>query len=72
MAMFLEQFARLSAVRATRSKYGFEPFTPAVSLEPNSATFFQRANVSVYKPEEAVGLQFDHLWLINMNDQVWP
>ena len=28
--------------RATRSKYGFEPFTPAVSLEPNSATFFPR------------------------------
>ena len=34
--------------------------------------FSQRANIAVYRPEEAVGLQFDHLWFINMNDQVWP
>ncbi len=28
--------------------------------------------VSVYTMTEAVGLRFDHVWLLNFNDQVWP
>ena len=69
----LEQFARLSAVTG--------PFDLSTSVgrlrllcrsTQTQQYFSQRANIAVYRPEEAVGLQFDHLWFINMNDQVWP
>ena len=29
-------------------------------------------NLSLYSLEEAAGLEFDYVWLLNMNDQVWP
>ncbi len=37
-----------------------------------SQTFDSRCQISQYSIEEAAGLQFDHIWLLNFNDQVWP
>ncbi len=34
--------------------------------------FDSRCQISVYSMTEATGLQFDHVWLLNFNDQVWP
>ena len=69
----LEQFARLSAVIGPLDlNTALSRLRLLCRSNQTQQHFFQRANVSVYKPEEAVGLQFDHLWLINMNDQVWP
>ena len=34
--------------------------------------FDNRCQISVYSMTEATGLQFDHVWLLNFNDQVWP
>ncbi len=69
----LEQFARLSAVTGPLDlNTALSRLRLLCRSNQTQQHFFQHANVSVYKPEEAVGLQFDHLWLINMNDQVWP
>jgi ATP-dependent helicase/nuclease subunit B len=37
-----------------------------------SQTFDALRPISLYSIEEATGLEFDHLWLLNFNDQVWP
>lgn len=37
-----------------------------------SQTFDTCCQISQYNIEEAAGLQFDHIWLLNFNDQVWP
>lgn len=34
--------------------------------------FDAHKNISVLKPEEALGLQFDHIWLMAMDDKSWP
>lgn len=35
-------------------------------------TFDARCQISQYSIEEAAGLEFDHIWILNLNDQVWP
>jgi len=35
-------------------------------------TFDNKCQISQYSLEEAAGLAFDHLWIVNCNDQVWP
>lgn len=35
-------------------------------------TFDHKRHISQYTIEEAAGLTFDHAWIINCNDQVWP
>ncbi|MEQ8313923.1 MAG: PD-(D/E)XK nuclease family protein [Gammaproteobacteria bacterium] len=37
-----------------------------------SQTFDAMRPISLYSIDEAAGLEFDHLWLLNFNDQVWP
>ena len=69
----LEQFSRLSAVTGPCDLTTSIGRLRLLCRSIQSQQYFsQRANISVYRPEEAVGLQFDHLWFINMNDQVWP
>jgi len=34
--------------------------------------FDHQRQISLYTIEEASGLDFDHIWLLNFNDQVWP
>ena len=68
-----EQFARLSAVTGPLDlDTALSRLRLLCRSNQTQQHFSQCANVSVYRPEEAVGLQFDHLWLLNMNDQVWP
>lgn len=38
----------------------------------HSQQFDASRQLSLYSIDEAVGLEFDHLWLLNFNDQVWP
>lgn len=35
-------------------------------------TFDNRCQISQYSLEEAAGLSFDYVWILNCNDQVWP
>ena len=69
----MEQFAALSTVTGP---FDLNKALSSLRLLCRSTQtqqyFSQRANISIYKTEEAVGLEFDHLWLINMNDQAWP
>ncbi|MCG8413576.1 MAG: PD-(D/E)XK nuclease family protein [Pseudomonadales bacterium] len=34
--------------------------------------FSPQSQISLYSIDEASGLNFDHLWILNFNDQVWP
>lgn len=34
--------------------------------------FDNRSQISQYSLEEAAGLSFDYVWILNCNDQVWP
>ncbi len=34
--------------------------------------FNPQSQISLYSIDEASGLNFDHLWILNFNDQVWP
>lgn len=36
------------------------------------AEYRQQCPLSLYTPAEAVGLSFDHLWLLGFDDQNWP
>lgn len=38
----------------------------------HSQEFDHKRQISLYSIEEASGLDFDHIWLLNFNDQVWP
>lgn len=34
--------------------------------------FDSKCQISLYTLNEATGLDFDHVWILNFNDQVWP
>ncbi len=69
----LDRFARCSAVLG--------PLTLSAALtrlrnlcqqQPQSHPFDARNPLSIYTVAEAVGLQFDHVWLLGFSDRHWP
>ena len=69
----LEQFSALSTVTGKLDLNAALRCLRFLCRSTQAQRYFSyRANISLYKPEEAVGLEFDHLWLVNLNDQAWP
>jgi len=69
----LQQFAQLTPViGAVDINKALASLRSLVSRAEASQKFMPAVNLSLYSLEEAAGLEFDYLWLLNMNDQVWP
>lgn len=69
----LQQFAQLTPViGAIDINKALTSLRSLVSRADASQGFNPAVNLSLYSLEEAAGLEFDYLWLLNMNDQVWP
>lgn len=69
----LRQFAQLTPVLgAIDINKALTSLRSLVSRAEATHRFTPTVNLSLYSLEEAAGLEFDYLWLLNMNDQVWP
>lgn len=69
----LEALARSAAVSERTGRDGaLRRLRGICARIPVAPPFDPSLPVSVYTMTEAVGLRFDHVWLLDFNDQVWP
>ena len=69
----LEQFSALSPILGPIDINKAISCLRSICMRSKYAQQFNhQRQIPLYSIDEAMGLQFDHLWILNFNDQVWP